>query len=185
MTAPDFGTLLDRWTAGDRAALDEMLPSIYGELRRLAEVYLNRERPDHTLQPTALVHEAYIRLIQQRQVDWRNRAQFLGIAAHVMRRVLLHHAESRSAGKRDGGRQRVTLDEALATVEQAATVDMIDMNAALDRLAALDERQARVVELRVFGGLTIDETATVTGVSAATVKRDWDVARLWLRRELA
>jgi RNA polymerase sigma-70 factor, ECF subfamily len=185
VTDHDLGALLDRWTAGDRAALDEMLPSIYGELRRLAQAYLSRERPDHTLQPTALVHEAYIRLIQQRQVDWRNRAQFLGIAANVMRRVLLHHAESRSADKRDGGRQRVTLDEALATVEQAATVDMIDMNAALDRLTALDPRQARVVELRVFGGLTIEETAEVTGVSAATVKRDWDVARLWLRRELA
>src|SRR5436190_10345391 len=119
-----------------------MLPSIYDELRRLARVFLSRERPDHTLQPTALVHEAYFKLIQQRQVDWRNRAHFLGVAATAMRRILLHHAENRSAQKRDGARQRVTLDEALATLEHSATVDLIDLNTALDKLAALDPRQA-------------------------------------------
>jgi len=180
----DVAPLLDRWAGGDRAALDEMLPAIYDELRRLARVFLRRERPDHTLQPTALVHEAYFKLIRQRQVDWRNRAHFLGIAATAMRRILLHHAESRSAQKRDGHRQRVTLDEAVATLEHAATVDLMDLNAALDRLAALDARQARVVELRTFGGLSIEETAEVIGASPATVKRDWEVARLWLRREL-
>ena len=181
----EITVLVDRWTGGDRAALDEMLPAIYGELRRLAAVYLARERAGHTLQPTALVHETYLKLIQQRQVDWHNRAQFLGVAANAMRRVLLHHAEHRNAQKGVGTRERVTLDEALATLEQSATVDLIDLNAALDKLAALDARQARVVELRIFGGLTIEEAADVLTVSPATVKRDWDVARLWLRRALS
>ena len=169
----------------DRAALDEMLPSIYAELKRLARVYLGRERADHTLQPTALVHEAYLKLVDQREVDWRNRAHFLGVAAGAMRRVLLHHAERRNAGKRDGLLDRITLDEAIATLERSAAVDFLDLNAALDRLQRLDARQARLVELRVFGGLTIDEAAEVLGISPATVKRDWNVARLWLRRELA
>jgi RNA polymerase sigma factor (TIGR02999 family) len=180
----NLATLLDRFEQGDRAALDEMVPSIYAELKRLARTCLNRERADHTLQPTALVHEAYIKLLEQRQVDWRNRAHFLGVAANAMRRVLLHHAESRNAQKRDGARQRVTLDEALAALEDSSTVDVLDLNAALERLAALDPRQARVVELRVFGGLTIEEAAEVLELSPATVKRDWNVARLWLRREL-
>jgi len=182
---PDVGRLLDRWEQGDRAALDDMLPSIYAELKQLARIYLRRERADHTLQPTALVHEAYIKLIQQRQVDWRNRAHFLGVAAGAMRRVLLHYAESRNAQKREGSLERVTLDEALAALERHATVDILDLNAALERLAHMDPRQERVVELRIFGGLTIEETAEVLEVSPATVKRDWDVGRLWLRRELA
>ncbi len=161
-----------------------MLPAIYAELQRLARAYLRRERPDHTLQPTALVHEAYLNLIGQRTVDWRNRAQFLGVAATAMRRVLLHHAEARGAEKRTGGRERVTLDAEIAAIEHEATADILDLNRALERLAALDARQARIVELRVFGGLNIDETAEVLAVSPATVKRDWQVARLWLRREL-
>lgn len=181
---PDLAPLVDRWAQGDRAALDEMLPSIYGELRRLAQVYLSRERAGHLLQPTALVHETYLTLVQQREVDWRNRAQFLGVAATAMRRVLLHHAEAREAQKRGGARERVTLDEEVASVEASASVDLIDLHAALNRLAALDPRQARLVELRVFGGLNIDETASVLEVSPATVKREWGVARLWLRREL-
>ena len=180
----EITVLVDRWTGGDRAALDEMLPAIYGELRRLAAVYLARERAGHTLQPTALVHETYLKLIQQRQVDWHNRAQFLGVAANAMRRVLLHHAEHRNAQKGVGARERVTLDEALATLEQSATVDLIDLNAALDKLAALDARQARVVELRIFGGLTIEEAAHVLGVSPSTAKRAWRTARAWLNREL-
>jgi RNA polymerase sigma-70 factor (ECF subfamily) len=182
--AADIAHLLDRWANGDRAALDAMLPDIYAELRRLARGYLRRERPDHTLQPTALVHEAYISLIDQRQVDWRNRAQFFGIAAGAMRRVLLHHAEKRQASKRDGTLERVTLDDDLAAIEQHAMVDILDLNRALDELAALDPRQARIVELRVFAGLNIDEIAEVVAVSPATVKRDWSVARLWLRRAL-
>jgi RNA polymerase sigma factor (TIGR02999 family) len=181
----DVSLLVDRWAQGDRGALDEMLPDLYGELKRLARVYLSRERPGHTLQPTALVHEAYVQLVKQRQVDWRNRAHFLGVAASVMRRVLLHHAEQRNAHKRGGSMERVTIDEALAALEANASVDILDLNRALDRLQALDPRQARIVELRVFGGLNIEETAEVAGVSAATVKRDWNVARLWLRRELS
>ena len=181
----EFDRLVDRLERGDRGALDEMLPVIYAELKRLAQLYLRRERPDHTLQPTALVHEAYMKLIDQRQVDWRNRAQFLGVAAGAMRRVLLHHAETRNAQKRQGGLERVTLDAELAAIEQNATVDVLDLNRALDRLAALDERQSRIVELRIFGGLSIEETAEVLDISPATIKRDWNVARLWLRRELA
>lgn len=172
--------LLDRWEQGDRAALDAMLPSIYAELERLARICLSRERSDHTLQPTALVHEAYMKLTEQRHVDWRNRAHFLGVAAGAMRRVLLPHAEHRNAQKRDGALERITLDEAMAALEHETTVDVIDLNTALDRLAALDARQARVVELRIFGGLTIVEAAEVLDLSEATVKRDWNVAKLWL-----
>ena len=182
--AEEFALLVDRWQQGDRSALDAMLPAIYAELKRLARIYLRRERADHTLQPTALVHEAYMSLLDQREVDWRNRAQFLGVAAQAMRRVLLHHAEKRSAAKRQGGLERVTLDEELAAIEQQSSVDIIDLNRALDRLAALDARQERIVELRVFAGLTIEEIGEVVGASPATVKREWSVARLWLRREL-
>ena len=176
--------LLDRLDRGDRAVLDDMLPAVYAELKRLAGAYLRRERPGHTLQPTALVHEAYMRLVKQRTVDWRNRAQLLGVAATAMRRVLLHHAEKRDARKREGTLESVTLDEELAALERDTTVDIIDLNNALDRLAALDPRQSRIVELRIFGGLTIEETAEVLDVSPATVRRDWNVARLWLRRAL-
>ena len=169
----------------DRSALDAMLPAIYAELKRLARIYLSRERPDHTLQPTALVHEAYMSLVGQREVDWRNRAQFLGVAAGAMRRVLLHHAEKRNAQKRDGALERITLDDELAAIEEQSSVDILDLNRALDKLAELDARQAQIVELRVFGGLTVEEIGEVVGISPATVKRDWGVARLWLRRELA
>ena len=181
----DVAALLVRWQAGDKSALDEMLPDVYEELRRLARVYLSRERSDHTLQPTELVHEAYMKLVNQREVDWRNRAHFLGVAAQVIRRVLLHHAESRSAQKREGYANRVTLDDALACLERDATVDILTLNAAMDRLAEFDARLAKIVELRVFGGLTIEETAAVVDLSPATVKRDWTVARIWLRRELS
>ena len=180
----EFADLVEQWQRGDRAALDAMLPTIYSELKRLARSYLRRERPDHTLQPTALVHEAYMKLLDQRHVDWKNRAQFLGVAAGAMRRVLLHHAETRNAQKRHGGLERVTLDAELAAIEQHASVDMLDLNHALERLAAVDPRQSRIVELRVFGGLSIEEAAEVLDISPATVKRDWSVARLWLRREL-
>jgi len=182
---PEITRVLAAWRQGDDRALERLLPMVYAELRAIAGRHLGGERAQHTLQPTALVHETYLNLIQQRQVDWRNRAQFLGVAANAMRRVLLHHAEHRNAQKGVGARERVTLDEALATLEQSATVDLIDLNAALDKLAALDARQARVVELRIFGGLTIEEAADVLTISPATVKRDWDVARLWLRRALS
>ncbi len=176
---------LARFQAGDKAALDEMLPVVYDELRRLARIYLSRERPDHSLQPTELVNEAYMRLVTQREVDWRNRAHFLGIAAQALRRVLLHHAETRGAQKRQGYTNRVSLDAALASVEENTAVDILLLNRAMERLEALDERQAKVVELRVFGGLTVEETAEVLSLSPATIKREWNVARLWLRRELS
>jgi len=181
----DVAALLARWQEGDKSALDEMLPEVYEELRRLARIYLNRERTDHTLQPTELVHEAYIRLIAQREVNWHNRAHFLGVAAQVIRRVLLHHAETRAAQKREGYANRVAFDDALDCLERQATVDILTLNAALDKLAEFDARQSRIVELRVFGGLTIEEAAEVLELSTATVKRDWNVARLWLRRELS
>lgn len=181
----DLGEQIARWQTGDKAALDEMLPAVYDELRRLARIYLSRERPGHSLQPTELVNEAYLRLVGQRQVDWRNRAHFLGIAAQALRRVLLHHAENRDAKKREGYANRVSLDAALASVEREAAVDILVLDRSMERLAQVDARQAKVVELRVFGGLTVEETAEVLSLSAATVKREWTVARLWLRRELA
>jgi RNA polymerase sigma factor (TIGR02999 family) len=175
----DVTQLLLAWQAGDRDALDRMLPLVYDELHRLAAGYLRRERPDHTLQPTALVHEAYLRLVKQRQVDWRNRAQFLGVAAGMMRRILVNHARDRSAAKRAGGRKQVSL----SLVEDGRAppdVDLIALEDALARLAALDERKGRVVELRFFGGLAMDEIAEVLGISRATVEREWSFARAWL-----
>jgi len=180
----DVVALLERWQRGDKSALDEMLPEVYDELKRLARIYLSRERPDHSLQPTELVHEAYMRLVSQREVDWRNRAHFLGVAAQVIRRVLLHHAETRSAQKREGYANRVSLDAALQCLERDATVDILTLNGAMERLAAIDPRQSQIVELRVFGGLTVEEAAEVLSLSATTVKREWSVARLWLRKEL-
>ena len=180
----DVVALLERWQRGDKTALDEMVPEVYDELKRLARIYLSRERPDHSLQPTELVHEAYMRLVAQREVDWRNRAHFLGVAAQVIRRILLHHAEHRSARKREGYSNRVSLDAALECLERDATVDLLTLNSAMERLAALDPRQSQIVELRVFGGLTVEEAAEVLSLSATTVKREWSVARLWLQKEL-
>lgn len=171
--------LLLAWAAGDRRALDQMLPLVYDELHRLASGYLAHERPDHTLQPTALVHEAFLRLINQREVDWRNRAQFLGVAAGLMRRILVNHARDRATAKRGGERERVSLS--LVEVPSGGPdVDLIALEDALERLAALDERKAKVVELRFFGGLTTDEVAEVLAVSRATVEREWSFARAWL-----
>jgi RNA polymerase sigma factor (TIGR02999 family) len=171
--------LLLSWSGGDRLALDQMLPLVYEELHRLAALYLSRERPDHTLQPTALVNEAYLRLINQRQVDWRNRAQFLGVAANMMRRILVNHARDRAAGKRAGDRERVSLS-LVELSSNPSDVDLIALETALDKLTALDERKARVVELRFFGGLTMDEVAEVLEISRATVEREWSFARAWL-----
>ena len=171
--------LLVAWGKGDRRALDQMLPCVYDELHRLATSYLSRERADHTLQPTALVHEAYLRLINQREVDWKNRAQFLGVAANLMRRILVNHARDRAAAKRDGDRERISLS--LVEVPSGGPdVDVIALEDALERLAALDERKARVVELRFYGGLTSDEVAEVLGISRATVEREWSFSRAWL-----
>jgi RNA polymerase sigma factor (TIGR02999 family) len=176
--------LLKAWGKGDAAALDRLLPAVYDELHRQAQRYLRRERPGHTLQTTELVHEAYLRLVDQRQADWRNRAQFFGVAAQMMRRVLIDHARSKQAAKRGGSGIQVTLEDATAASEERG-LDLLDLDQALTRLAALDPQQARVVELRYFTGLGIDETAQVIGISPATVKREWVTARAWLRRELS
>ena len=170
--------------SGDGQAREQMLPLIYDELRRLAASYLRRERPDHTLQPTALVHEAYIRLIDQRQVDWSNRAQFIGLAAVMMRRILVNHARDRIAAKRGGSAERVPLT-IVAELIGAPEVDLLSLDEALDRLAALDGRKSQIVELKFFGGLTMDEIAATLGVSRATVERDWTFARAWLYRAIA
>jgi RNA polymerase sigma-70 factor, ECF subfamily len=167
----------------DKATLDALPPAVYGELHALAERYLRIERPDHTLQPTALVHEAYIRLSAQRHVDWCDRAQFFGVAAQMMRRILVNHAEARNSAKRGGRVTRVTLDESVSWSGEQ-TLDLVELDEALTALSAFDPRQARVVELRFFAGLGIDETAAVMAISPATVKREWSVAKAWLRREL-
>ena len=188
-TAPGSVTAgLIAWGAGDAAALDALLPSVYAELRRQAQRALRREGAGHTLQPTALVHEAYLRLAEQERGQWRNRAQFFGVAAQLMRRILVDHARARHAAKRGGaGRTCVTLaDDHAHAVEavQEPALDILALHDALTRLAVLDAQQARVVELRYFGGLTIEETASTLDISPATVKREWAVSRAWLRREL-
>jgi RNA polymerase sigma factor (TIGR02999 family) len=184
VTAPqDLTQLLINWRNGDKAALDQMTPALYEELRRLARFFLANERPDHTLQPTALVHEAYIRLISQRAVDWRNRAHFLGVAATMMRRILINHAQARLAAKRQGQAQAIALDDALG-VFTTSRIDLLELNQVLEQLTELDPQQGRVVELRYFGGLTIEETAEVLGISPATVKREWSIARLWLLHKM-
>jgi RNA polymerase sigma-70 factor, ECF subfamily len=176
--------LLVRWEGGDRAALDALMPLVEQELRQLARSYLRRERSGHTLQPTALVNEAYLKLIDQRDARWQSRAHFYGVAAQLMRRILVDHARARAAGKRGGpGRYAVTLSEADRVSAQPA-IDILAVNEALEELSALDSQQARVVELKFFGGLTIEETAEALGISHATVERDWKAARAWLRRRL-
>ena len=176
--------MLQEWSvSGDRAALDKLIPIVYDELRRQASRYLQRERQGHTLQTTGLVHEAYVRLIDQAGVRWQNRAHFFAIAAEMMRRILVDHARRRGAAKRGGDAVKITLDEALnASTER--DLDLIAVDEVLTRLAALDQQQARVVELRFFGGLNVEETSEVLGISERTVKRDWQVAKAWIRREL-
>jgi RNA polymerase sigma-70 factor, ECF subfamily len=171
--------LLLAFTGGDRNALDEMMPLVYDELHRLAERYLGTEREGHTLQPTALVHEAYMRLINQRAVDWRNRAQFMGVAAGIMRRILINYARDRAAGKRAGNREQISLSLVEASAP-SPDVELTDLEDALQRLNTKDARKARVVELKFFGGLTIDEIAEVVGISRATAEREWSFARAWL-----
>jgi RNA polymerase sigma factor (TIGR02999 family) len=165
---------------GERlSSLDAMLPDVYAELRRIAALYLGRERPGHTLQPTALVHEAFLRLSSQRQEQWGNRAQLLGVAAQMMRRILVNHARDRAAAKRGGSAERVSLTFADASAPQI-DVDTIALHEALEALERLDHRKGRVVELKYFGGLTTEEIADVLGVSGATVEREWKFARAWL-----
>lgn len=167
----------------DKAMLDALLPLVYEELHTLAERFLRVERPDHTLQPTALVNEAYLRLSAQHHVNWADRNQFFAIAAQMMRRILVNHAEHRNAGKRGGGVTRVTLDDEMSWSDERG-VDLVALDDALSQLAERDPRQARVVELRYFAGLGIEETGKVLDISPATVKREWTMAKAWLRREL-
>lgn len=173
-------SLLDDLRGSDSSAL---FPLVYAELRRLAHHYLSRERPGHTLQATALVHEVYLRLIPQDQATWEDRGKFIGIAAHVMREILVEYARSRNRIKRGGEHERVALDDDIGRID-ADFGRWEDLDRALDRLAELDPRQSKVVELRYIGGLTVEEAANVLGVSPKTVKRDWSIARAWLRREL-
>jgi RNA polymerase sigma factor (TIGR02999 family) len=177
--------LLIAWGDGEREALEQLMPLVYEDLRRLAAGYMHRETPGHSLQPTALVHEAYVRLIDQRRVQWRNRAHFFGVAASMMRRILVDHARARRADKRGGDVERVTLvGDEVAALEQNG-LDVLALHESLERLAAFDPQQERIVELRYFGGLTIEEAAEVLGISQATVVREWTIAKAWLRADLS
>lgn len=186
MTAPstkEVTQLLLDWSDGDKAALDKLMPLVYDELRRLARHYMGRERAGHTLQTTALVNEAYLRLVDQRSVRWQNRAHFFGIASQMMRRILVDHARSRHYAKRGGGARQVSLDEAMAVSEERAS-DIVALDDALTALAEIDQRKSQIVEMRFFGGLSIEEAAEVLAVSPGTVMRDWTLAKAWLHREI-
>jgi RNA polymerase sigma factor (TIGR02999 family) len=181
----DVTQLLVSWSQGDRAALEQLLPLVYGELRRLASSYLRRERPNHTLQSTALVHEAFLRLVNQRDVQWSSRAHFYAIAAQLIRRILVDYARSQHTEKRGAGAIKLELDEAMAVpLESGLDLDLLTLNGALDQLARLDARQSQIVELRFFAGLSIEETAEVMKLSPASIKREWSTARAWLFREV-
>jgi RNA polymerase sigma factor (TIGR02999 family) len=179
--------LLRRWGRGDREALDQLMPLVYQELHRMASRYMTGERAGHTLQSTALVHEAYVRLVDQRLADWQNRAQFFGLAAQAMRRILVDHARSRGRAKRGSGEPRAAMDaiDAVAAPDSVDVEDAVAIDVALNKLQAIDPGQAEIVELRFFGGLTVEETAEVLSLSPRTVKREWALARAWLHRELA
>ena len=179
----DVTEILISYGNGDRAALDALLPLVYDELRLIARNYLRQERPDHTLQPTGLVHEAYLRLVNQQHVDWRNRAQFFGLAASMMRRILVNHAEAKRAQKRGGGVEKVSLDEVMVAFDDNV-LDLLALNEVMLQLEKIDKVKSEIVELKFFGGLTIDEIAAVTNASTATVEREWAFARGWLYRAL-
>ena len=184
MASPhDVTALLGQWSRGNRDALNELVPQVYAELRRIADRQFRMERVNHTLQPTALVNEVYMRLVDQRQVDWLNRAHFFGVAAQVMRRILVDHARRHGASKRGDGVRCVSIDEA-RDVAASNEIPVLALDQALDRLGKVDSELARIVELRAFGGLTIEEAAHVLSVSPSTAKRDWRTAKAWLNREL-
>jgi len=184
MSTQNITQLLERWGNGNKEVLDELLPIVYDELRRQAARYLRRERIGHTLQTTALIHEAYIRLVDQRNVRWQNRAHFFGIASQLMRRILVDHARTKKRAKRGGSDIRVSLTD-IAASTKAEDLDVIALDEALNRLSTIDQQQARIVELRFFSGLTVEETAEVLSISPATVKRDWSMAKAWLHREIS
>ena len=185
MVSPrDVTALLGDWSRGNQTALNQLLPIVYAELRRVAARQLRNERADHTLQPTALVHEVFMRLVDQRQVDWQNRAHFFGVSAQVMRRILVDHARRHGASKRGDGVSCVSIVDEARDVAASSDVPILALDQALDRLQKVDAALARVVELRAFGGLTIEEAAQVLSVSPSTAKRDWRTAKAWLNREL-
>lgn len=183
-TQNDITRLLLAWNAGDSQALDELMPIVYAELRKLARSYMRRQRPDHTLQTTALVNEAYLRLIDSSRVNWQNRTHFFAISAQLMRRVLVDFARAKNSLKRGGERIQITLNEQIEAPAEKA-MDLVALNDALDKLAKMSERQAKIVELRYFGGLNEEEIAECLDVSTRTVRRDWSIARAWLYRELS
>jgi RNA polymerase sigma factor (TIGR02999 family) len=174
--------LLQDWSIGNREALDKLLPVVYNELRLLAHSYLTRERPDHTLQTTALVHEAYLKLIDQRTVNWQNRAQFFALSAQAMRRILLDNARRHTAAKRGSGGQKILLEDVVVASDEGSNEALIALDEALQKLEVIDPEQSRIVELRYFGGLTIEETAEVLKTSPSSVQREWTIARAWLYR---
>ncbi|HEX8369041.1 MAG TPA: sigma-70 family RNA polymerase sigma factor [Pyrinomonadaceae bacterium] len=176
--------LLKKWSEGNQEVLDKLMPLVYEELRRQASRYRRRERANHTLQTTALIHEAYLKLIDQNQVEWQNRTHFFAIAAQAMRRILVDYARERNRDKRGGAAENLPLEEAAFVVSEEKNVDLVALDEALNRLAEFDERQARVVELRYFSGLSIDETADILGISNVTVRRDWNMAKAWLHRQI-
>lgn len=181
----DITRMLKDWSGGNREALNRLLPYVYNELHRQASRYLRRERSDHTLQTTALINEAYLKLIDQREVEWQNRAHFLAVAAQAMRRILVDYARTRKREKRGGEDVKLQLDEAaINTPANEKSIDLVALDEALTQLAEFDERQARVVELRYFSGMTEEETAEVLAISPATVRRDWNMAKAWLHRQL-
>ncbi|HEV8369079.1 MAG TPA: sigma-70 family RNA polymerase sigma factor [Pyrinomonadaceae bacterium] len=182
-TTAEVTDLLEAWRGGDRTALDKLLPLVEKELHKIAHRYMNRERPDHTLQTTALVNEAYIRLLDQKQLQWQNRAHFFAIAASIMRRILIDHARKVGYEKRGGGRRKMSLDD-VAVISDERAVELVALDEAISSLAQLDERKAQVVEFRYFGGLSVEETAEVLGVSSDTVTREWRRAKAFLHREL-
>lgn len=181
--AHSVSQLLEQWNNGDREALDKLMPLIYAELRKMAKRYMGQQNPGHTLQTTALIHEAYLRMVKQKEKHFENRAHFFGVAAQAMRHILVDYARARQSAKRGGGIRHVSLEEvALVTPERAA--ELVAFDEALKELEELSKRQSRVVELRYFGGLSVDETATVLAVSPETVMRDWNMAKTWLHRAL-
>jgi RNA polymerase sigma factor (TIGR02999 family) len=183
--ARDVTQLLVSWSQGDQAALEQLMPLVYGELRRLASAYLRRERSNHTLQSTALVHEAFLRLVNQRDVQWSNRAHFFAIAAQMIRRILVDYARSQHRKKRGSGALKLALDEAVAVPQESGPdLDLLALNSVLDQLSQLDPRQSRIVELRFFAGLSIEETGEVMNLSPSSIKREWNTARAWLFREM-
>lgn len=183
-TSNNLTDLLVRWGEGSSEAFEALVPQVYNELHRLARARLRSERNDHTLQPTALTHEAFLRLFSQDRVQWKNRGHFFAIAAEMMRRVLVEHARKRNTARRGGREERVAFDEAQDGATPSADADVLALHEALERLEKLDPRQAKVVELRYFGGFNVEETAQILEVSPATIKREWAIARLWLHREL-